>query len=271
MPEANSGNFAPRLAEAVGRGTARGVGALGFGVTLFWESMVWVLVGRRRRQVVRSGPIFAEAMEVGIRALPIVSVLSFTIGLMLAIQGINALEAYGAENNVTLGVSISIVREFGPLITGILVAGRSGSAIAARLATMTINNEVDALQVMGINPVRYLVVPSLLALTIMVPLLALWADFMGMLGAGIYITTDLGMTMTAYVYDTLKYVDVGDVFHGLEKALIFGVLVAMVGVVDGSSVKGGAEGVGRVTTAAVVHGISAIVLTDMIFTFVTTR
>jgi phospholipid/cholesterol/gamma-HCH transport system permease protein len=136
---------------------------------------------------------------------------------------------------------------------------------------MTINNEVDALHVMGVNPVRYLVVPSLLALMLMLPALALWSNFVGLLGAGIFITTDLGMTMAAYVQDTLDYIDVEDVFHGLGKALIFGVLIALVGVVDGTSVKGGAEGVGRVTTQAVVHGISAIVLTDMIFTYVTTR
>ena len=164
-----------------------------------------------------------------------------------------------------------MTREFAPLITGILVAGRSGSALAARLGTMTISQEIDALRVMGVNPVRFLVAPSLLAMAIMLPALVIWADIVSLLGAGLYISADLGMTMGAYVNQTLDLLGADDVLHGLEKSLIFAVLITIVGIVDGASVKGGAEGVGRVTTDAVVHGITAIVLTDMVFAFATTR
>jgi phospholipid/cholesterol/gamma-HCH transport system permease protein len=172
---------------------------------------------------------------------------------------------------VTIGVALSVTREFSPLITGILVAGRSGSALAARLGTMTISDEVDALRVMGINPIRFLVAPSLVAMVVMLPALVIWANFLALLGAGLYITAELGIAMGAYLDQTIRYLDVGDVMHGLAKSVIFGVLITIVGVVNGVSVRGGAEGVGRVTTNAVVHALAAIVVTDMIFVYVATR
>jgi phospholipid/cholesterol/gamma-HCH transport system permease protein len=260
-----------RLLEAAGRGTAHGLASFGFGASLVWESLGWLLLGRRRGQTVRPASVFSEMMEIGVRAVPIVSMLSATIGVMLAIQGIYQLSRFGAEEQVVIGVAFGMTREFAPLITGILVAGRSGSALAARLGTMTISQEVDALRVMGINPVRFLVVPSLVAMLIMLPSLVIWADLVSLWAAGLYISADLGMSMSAYWNETLELLGSGDVLHGLEKSLIFAVLVTTVGIVDGASVKGGAEGVGRVTTAAVVHGITAIVLTDMVFAFATTR
>ncbi len=266
-----SGGSAAGLAERVGRATARALAAVGFGATLLWDALYWLLLGRRRDQPVRAAPVFAETMEIGIRALPIVTLLAFTIGLMLAIQAIDALETFGAQHQVTIGLALTVTREFAPLITGILVAGRSGSALAARLATMTINEEVDALRVMGIDPVRFLVVPSLVAMAVMLPALTLWTDFLALLGAGLYVSADLGMTMAAYVDQLHEYLEAGDVMHGLSKSLIFAVLITLIAVVDGASVTGGAEGVGRATTRSVVHAISAIILTDMIFAFAVTR
>ena len=260
-----------RVSEGVGRGVLQSVAAVGFATSLVWDSLYWLFRGRRHDQVVRARPVFAEMMEMGIRAIPIVSLLSATIGIMLAIQGIYQLRRFGAESQVTVGVAFGMVREFAPLITGILVAGRSGSALAARLGTMTINQEVDALQVMGVNPVRFLVVPSLLGMLIMLPCLVIWADLVSLFGAGLFISGELGMTFATYVNQTLDLLSTQDVTHGLQKSLIFAVLITVIGIADGASVKGGAEGVGRVTTNAVVHGITAIVLTDMIFAFATTR
>ncbi len=260
-----------RLAGSVGRGAARGAESVGFGATVLSNACYWLLLGRRRRQPVRAAPVFAQMMESGIGALPIVSMLALTIGIMLAIQGIDALEPFGAQHQVILGVALSVTREFGPLITGILIAGRSGSALAARIGTMTINEEIDALRVMGIDPVRFLVVPSLVAMLIMVPALALWANLVALFGAGLYVTADLGIPMSVYVDRTLAFLGTDDLLHGLSKAAIFGVLITLVGVVDGSRVSGGAEGVGRVTTSSVVHAITAIVLTDMLFVFAATR
>ena len=259
------------IVESLGRGATRWIESVGFGTILFYQAGYWIVVGRRQHQPVRLAPVFAQMMEVGIRAIPIISVVSLTIGLMLAIQGIDALKDFGAEHQVTLGVALSVVREFAPLITGILVAGRSGSALAARLSTMTINNEVDALRIMGINPVRFLVVPSLLAMMIMLPALTLWSDFIALFGAGMYITSDLGMTFGTFVNQTTQILDTHDVWHGLGKSVVFGTLITLVGVVNGASVTGGAEGVGRVTTNAVVHSILAIILADLVVVFMMTR
>ncbi len=260
-----------RAATRVGKSTIRVFESAGFGASLMAEAVYWLIMGRRKGQIVRPQPVFAEMMDVGIRAIPIVTLLSTAIGIMLAIQGIYQLKRFGAEEQVVFGVAFGMTREFAPLITGILVAGRSGSALAARLGTMTINQEVDALRVMGLNPVRFLVVPSLIAMMIMVPALVLWADVVSLFGAGLYISAELGMTMTAYFQQTLDVLVVGDIMHGIEKSVIFAALVTVIGIVDGASVEGGAEGVGRVTTNAVVHSISAIILTDMLFAFATTR
>jgi len=269
-PERPQGGAAETF-ENVGRSTVSGIEQFGYGANLFWQTIYWVVMGRARNQRVRAAPIFAEAMEAGIRAIPIIAVLTMTIGIMLALQGIHALKSFGAEHQVVLGVALGITREFAPLITGILVAGRSGSALAARVATMTISQEVDALRSMGIDPVRFLVAPSLIAMAVMVPLLVVMADFVALLGAGLYIVPEIDINFTAYIDQVLASIDTDDVLHGISKSAIFGVLIAIVGIVDGSSVTGGAEGVGRVTTASVVHGISAIVLTDMIFVFAATR
>jgi phospholipid/cholesterol/gamma-HCH transport system permease protein len=217
------GSGAADFFEGVGRGTARGFEQFGYGATLVWQVIYWVFMGRVRNQRVRAAPIFAEAMEAGVRAIPIIGVLSMTIGIMLALQGIDALKQFGAQSQVVYGVALGITREFAPLITGILVAGRSGSALAARLATMTISQEVDALRSMGVDPVRFLVAPSLLAMVVMVPTLALMADFAGLLGAGLYIAPELDITLGVYVDQTIDSITQGDVFHGLAKAAIFGV------------------------------------------------
>ena len=259
------------VVENVGRITVDGVKELGYAAALFFESVYWLLLGRRWRQPVRVSSIVSEMMQIGILALPIVTVLSMTIGIMLAIQGIHTLRLFGAESRVTLGIALSITREFAPLITGILVAGRSGSALAARLGTMNINQEIDALLVMGINPVRFLVAPSLVAMMVMVPLLTFWADLVGLLGAGIYVGIDLGMSLGAYVDEVLNVTSVDDLSHGLGKSVIFAALITLVAVVNGASVTGGAEGVGRATTRSVVQAIAAILITDMLFVFMVTR
>jgi phospholipid/cholesterol/gamma-HCH transport system permease protein len=257
--------------ESLGRAVMGVVGELGFGAALLGQSLFFLVLGKARQQPVRLTLIFREAMEVGIRALPIVSILAAAIGVMLAIQGIYMLSAFGAQERVTTGIALSVLREFSPLITGILVAGRSGSALAARLGTMTINQEVAALEVMAINPVRYLVVPPLVAMVIIVPALTMWSNITAILGAGLFVSLDLGISMGTYLERVMDTARTNDLLHGLSKSALFGILIAVIGVVNGASVKGGAEGVGRVTTRSVVHSISAIVIADMIVAFVLTR
>jgi phospholipid/cholesterol/gamma-HCH transport system permease protein len=257
--------------EKLGRATIGGIKEFGYAAALFFESIYWLVLGRRWRQPVRMSSVVSEMMQIGILALPIVTVLSMTIGIMLAIQGIHTLRLFGAESRVTVGIALSITREFAPLITGILVAGRSGSALAARLGTMNINQEIDALRVMGINPVRFLVAPSLVAMMVMVPLLTFWADLVGLLGAGLYVGIDLGMSLGAYADEVLNSISLDDLTHGLGKSVIFAGLITLVAVVNGATVTGGAEGVGRATTRSVVQAIAAILITDMLFVFIVTR
>ncbi len=255
----------------LGERAVAGIAEVGLGAALFGQSVFWIVMGRGRAQPVRIAATFSRCMEVGIQALPIVTMMSITIGIMLAIQGIYALRVFGAEDQVTVGLGLSVVREFGPLITGILISGRTGSSLAARIGTMRISQEIDALTVMGINPVRFIVAPALIAMFVMVPLLAFWADLIMLAGAGWYVTVDLGITFSAYVQRLTETVKVDDVMHGLSKAGLFSILITLVGVINGASVTGGAEGVGRMTTRSVVLSISAIIVTDMIFAYVTTR
>lgn len=251
----------------VGRRAVLAVESFGFGASLFTQSLYWAALGRTRGQPVRLASVVEQMMETGVRAIPIVSVLSATIGLMLALQGIHALEPFGAQQQVSLGVSLSVVREFGPLITGIIVAGRSGSAMAARLGSMTINEEIDALRVMGIQPVRFLVAPNLIAMLVMVPALTLLADFVALASAGLYVRSALSIDMATFVDQVIRFLDLDDLAHGLTKSVIFGALITIVGVINGTRVSGGAEGVGRVTTSSVVQSIAAIVVADGIFVY----
>ncbi len=257
--------------EGVGKTAVGFVEAVGNGGIIVAESFYWLIFGVRERQPVRIGAVVQQMMEIGINAIPIILMLTGTIGVMLAIQGIHTLRIFGAESRVTIGIAFSVVREFAPLITGILVAGRSGSALAARIGTMKINQEIDALKVMGINPTRFLVVPALVAMLIMVPALTLLGNFMGLFAAGLYVNADLGISLAAYAHDTIDILSLDDLGHGLGKSCIFAVLIAVIGVVNGAGVQGGAEGVGKATTRSVVQAISAIIITDMLFAFVATR
>jgi phospholipid/cholesterol/gamma-HCH transport system permease protein len=249
----------------------RGIEGFGYVGALLVESVFWMVMGRRRGQPVKAGPIFAQMMEVGVRAVPIVSVLSFAIGVSLGIQLIFNLRQFGAESQSIMAIAKGVTREFGPLITGILVAGRSASALAARIGSMVVSQEVDALRVIGVMPVRYLVVPPLVALAIMLPVLTIIADFMAILGGALYSLPFLEMDMVAYMMATIDTLTREDILQGLEKSLVFGIIIALVGVSSGFNVSGGAEGVGRATTRSVVTAISWLVIADMVFTFFQNR
>ncbi len=257
--------------ERVGRACVEQLEEFGYFLALTLESLYWIALGHRRRQPVRLGAAVQQMVEIGIAGLPIVFVLSFCIGVMLAIQGIHTLKQFGAETQVVLGIALSVTREFGPLITGILVAGRSGSALAARIGTMNVNQEIDALRVMGINPVRYLVSPVLVAMVVMMPLVTLFADFASLLGGAVYCNLELGLSYAAYWDQTTAFITANDVMQGLSKSVVFAFIIALVGVTNGFMVSGGAEGVGKSTTRSVVLSISYIVLADMMFTYFLNR
>jgi len=257
--------------EQVGRSTVKSVEEYGYLLALTVETLYWILLGAFRKQPVRISAVFTQMMQIGVAAIPIVFVLSFAVGIMLAIQGIHTLKTFGAESQVVLGIALAVTREFGPLITGVLVAGRSGSALAARVGTMQVSQEIDALRVMGVNPVRFLVAPVMLAMLVMVPCLTFLSDLAGLLGGAVFCNLELGLSYNAYVDRALGYLQVNDIGQGLTKSVVFAVIITLVGISNGFSVTGGAEGVGKATTRSVVMSISYIVLADMIFTYFLNR
>lgn len=271
MDESSKPSLIRQRVERLGFVVVRGVEEAGYMFRLLYEAIEWVVVGKQRQQPVRIISIVNEAVQIGIMAIPIIAVLCFSIGVMLAIQGIETLKTYGAEAQVVLGIALSVTREFSPLIVSILVAGRSGSAIAARIGTMQESQEIDALRVIGINPVRYIVAPIVIAMLICVPCLVILGDVMGLLGGAIFTKIDLGLPISVYFDRTFEVLSVDDVMQGLIKSVVFAVIIALVGLANGFQVQGGAEGVGRSTTRSVVMSISLIVIADMVFTYFLNR
>ncbi|MDH5523918.1 MAG: ABC transporter permease [Desulfobulbaceae bacterium] len=257
--------------EQLGRRAMLGLEELGYVMVLLAESIGWLFLGHSRRQPVRAAAIFHEAMQIGVQAIPIVSMLCFAVGVMLAIQGIETLKTFGAESKVVIGIALSVTREFSPLIVAVLVAGRSGSAIAARIGTMQESQEIDALRVIGISPIRYLAAPLMVATLIALPTLTILGDFVGLFGGAIFTAIKLNITISTYFLRCIEILTLEDVGQGLVKSVVFAFIISLVGISNGFQVKGGAEGVGRATTRSVVLSISLIILADMIFTFFMNR
>jgi phospholipid/cholesterol/gamma-HCH transport system permease protein len=201
----------------------------------------------------------------GTDATPIVMLLSFLMGGIMAFQAAIQLRKFGANIFVADLVGLSIVLEMGPLLTALIVAGRSGAAFAAQLGTMRVTEEIDALAVMGIDPMRYLVSPRIVAVALCLPCLTIIADIAGILGGCLVAGFSLDITPTGYFNQLHKVLEVTDVAKGLTKSFVFGIEIAVIGCLRGFQVRGGAEKVGLATTSAVVTGIFAITVTDAIF------
>jgi len=209
---------------------------------------------------------FWRLMErAGTDAVPIVTALSFLMGAILAFQAAIQLRKFGANIFVADLVSVSICVEMGPLLTAIIIAGRSGAAFAAHIGTMRVTEEIDALSVMAIDPIRYLVTPRVLAVALVCPCLTLFADIVGVAGGCIVAASSLDLTPTTYFNQVQKILEVSDVLKGLTKSFAYGVEVAMIGCLRGFQVRGGAESVGSAATSAVVTSVFVIVVTDAIF------
>jgi phospholipid/cholesterol/gamma-HCH transport system permease protein len=206
------------------------------------------------------------AERAGADGLPIALLLAFLVGLVMGFQGAIQLEQFGANIYVADLVAIALARELGPLMTAIIVAGRSGAAFAAELGTMRVSEEVDALTVLGLDPQRFLVFPRAIALVLVLPALTLFADAVGMLGGLVVGVLGLDLTPSAYLQETRSALDLWDVASGLLKSVVFAAAIAVIACERGLATRGGAEGVGRATTSAVVAGIFYIVVIDSLFT-----
>ena len=206
-----------------------------------------------------------EMQQCGAMALPIVSLISLLVGLIMAYQAAVQLRQFGADIYVADLVGLSVVREMGAMMAGIILAGRTGAAFAATLANMKANEEIDALETLGVPAVEFLVMPRLLALGLMMPLLALYADLLGVLGGMFVSLTILGIPPSAYWIETKGVVDLSDVSTGLIKSVAFGLLVGLSGCLRGLQAERSSSGVGRAATSAVVTGILLIIVADAVF------
>ncbi len=209
--------------------------------------------------------LIKQIEETGLNALPIVGLLSFLIGIVIAYQGADQLRQFGAEIFTVNLLGVATLREIGGLMTAIIVAGRSGSAFTAQIGTMKVNQEIDAMQTIGVNVVEVLVLPRVLALMITLPLLTFYADVMGLVGGAIMVYYDLGYSIPAYMRQLESAISINTFMVGMIKAPVFAFLIAVVGCLEGLRVKNNAESVGQQTTRAVVESIFLVIVVDAIF------
>ena len=209
-----------------------------------------------------------QMVRIGVDSLPIVSLIAGSVGMIVGLQAAAQLRRVGATIYVADLVGVSLTRELGPLMTAIIIAGRSGSAIAAELGSMKVAEEVDALTAMGLDPVEFLALPRILAMGIMLPCLTVLADVIGILGGVVVAWVSLGIPVANYLEQTFHALLLRDLFSGLVKSWVFAGIIAGVGCYQGFRVEGGAEGVGQRTTASVVASIFLIIAADLVFTLV---
>lgn len=228
----------------------------------------WLVVAPFQGKPYRMAQIFSQTVRVGVQAVPMNSLTSLTIGAVLAMQMAVELRKMGAEALVPSLVASSLVRELAPLITAIIVIGRSGSAVTAELGTMKVSEEIEALEVMAIPPMSYLVVPNFWAMAVMMPLLTVFSIYIGMFGGWLIAWSALDMSPAFYITRALEYIDARDLVIGLIKSLVFGVLVVTIACHTGLTVTGGAEGVGRATTRSVVVALLAVFAANAVLTSV---
>src|ERR1700719_3599278 len=255
-------NFVAQVGETV----IDGVAYLGALASLVGRAGYYAFVGPFQGKPLRWKAAISQATEVGVRALPILSLITFFIGLILALQSGYELRKLGAMSYVASTVAISVTRELGPLITAILVIGRSGSAFAAEIGTMRITEEIDALETMAIQPVDFLVTPKFLAMIIMMPCLTIWANAMGILGGSLFGVAQADFTFVRYIQASVDALFLRDIVSGLVKSVMFGMTITAVGCHEGLATGAGPEQVGRSTTRAVVMSIFLVVVVDLIFT-----
>jgi phospholipid/cholesterol/gamma-HCH transport system permease protein len=241
------------------------VGGLGYLMLDTAGSVRRALFGKRGRRLGWAN-LWAQMVRVGVRSIPIVMLVLFCIGAILALQMAPILRDYGALNRVADIISIAVFRELGPLVSAIVLTGFAGASIAAEIGTMVVSEEIEALEAQAINPIRFLVVPRVIATTIMMVCVAVVGDLTGVCGGLFVSTTLLGVSASQYLSHTFEAVNTRDFVSGLVKAGVFGSLISSLACYLGLGVTGGAQGVGVATTRTVVYTIVALITVDLLFT-----
>jgi phospholipid/cholesterol/gamma-HCH transport system permease protein len=244
-------------------GTFRGVVDM---VGLFFDTLFWLLAGPFKNKFPRRDGIFYQMVFAGNGSLVIALFVAFFTGIVIAMQSAYQLQRFGANIYVAPMVAVSIARELGPVLTALVVTGRVGAAIAAELGTMKVSEQIEALETMALNPIRYLVIPRFLALLVMLPALTVIADITGIFGGFLVGVFNLKLDPYRYITFSFKFMQWKDIYTGLIKSVTFAVIISMVGCYMGLNTKGGAEGVGKATTRSVVTSFILIILFDCIWT-----
>lgn len=246
---------------ALGKKTIAVIYFIGGLANLALQTFYWVFVPPFKKE-----RFFEQAKRSGVDSLPIVSLLALFIGIILALQTAVQMQRLGSEMYIASIVALSLVRELGPVITALVVAGRVGAAFAAEIGSMQVTEQIDALETLATNPIKYLVVPRFLALTFMLPVLTLYANVIGIFGGYLICVFKLGISSSMYLHITYTSLLYKDLFTGLFKSVIFGMIIALVSCYEGFNVEGGAEGVGKATRTAVVATFILIIMADCFFT-----
>jgi len=228
---------------------------------MFFQSVYWTF-----RRPFKLNYIFKQMEFIGVNSLVVVIITGTFTGMVLALQSYYGFRKFGAEGLVGTTVALSMTRELGPVLTSLMVTGRAGSAMAAELGSMRVTEQIDALTVMALNPVKYLVAPRVVASFLMFPVLTSISNFVGIIGGYLVGVKLLGINEGAFINKIIKYLDLEDIYNGLIKAAVFGVIMSVISCYKGFYTKGGAEGVGKSTTEAVVLSSVTILITDYVLT-----
>ena len=255
----------PNFIERIGQNTIDALKQITEALSFIGETSVAFAKSVVQPKRIRWRPILFNIRSAGFDALPIVGLLSFLLGVVVAYQGANQLRQYGANIFVADLVGLSMLREFAPLMTAIIIAGRSGSAYAAQIGTMAVTEEIDAMRTIGISPQELLVLPKVIALIIVMPLLTVFADGLGVFGGMLMARQQLDVSFVEFLGRFVKAVSPTAFMIGIGKAPVFAAIIAMVGCFQGFRTKGGADSVGRQTTRSVVQSIFLVIVADALF------
>lgn len=247
--------------EIIGRKTISGLSEAGEIILLLFQSLLWLI-----RPPWRPRLVFRQMEFVGNKSINVVVLTGAFTGGVFALQSYHGFSLFGAESLVGSTVALALTRELGPVLTSLMVTGRAGSAMAAELGTMRVTEQIDAMYVMAVNPIQYLILPRVIAAVIMLPILTVVADFVGILGSYIVGVGILGIDDGIFTAKILEYLEFNDIGMGLIKAGFFGLILSIVGCYKGFYTYGGAEGVGRSTTEAVVMASVMILAADYVLT-----
>jgi phospholipid/cholesterol/gamma-HCH transport system permease protein len=234
--------------------------------TLNGQVLYWIFISPFRGKPLRLYPVVQQMVRIGVQAIPMTALTSLSIGLTLAMQAAGELARMGATDMVPELIGMSLLRELGPLLVGVVVIGRSGSAVTAEIGTMKVSEEIEALEAMAINPVRYLVVPRFIAMLVMLPVITVFGMYIGFAGGWTICRFALDMSTELYLIRILESVSLTDLWSGMLKSLVFAWLIIGIACSTGLAVRGGAEGVGKATTQSVVKSIIAMLIANAVLT-----